>query len=472
MGMPGTGADRHWTRMRRSLPAILLAGLALVVAQVPARALPAAGVTTAVADVTAPVTGNATWFTNLGAPYGGCGLPQDGLETQNWLALNVFDTPGDYTFYPRPLTGANASKIGMWDNGRNCGRWVRVTISDYCSGGVNDGARNQAFCRGGQWVADKYNGATLDMLVADSCGDDNGWCRDDPYHLDLAKDSINTFVKDGVPVGDLEPGHWGNRHVSWNFIPAPDYTGDIEIGFVKGAQRWWGAISVNHLQNGIHGLEYFSGGSWSAGEMITDMGQAFVIKPLTEGGTDYRIRVRDVTDTLINGGREYSFSMPAACGSECTAPRTLTTYTTGGGSPATPAVTTPAVTTPVATTPAVIVDPPPPSTTAAVTPAATTPAAATGCSAALRTVSSWAGGFQAEVTVTAASAITGWTVRWTPPAGQSISSVWNGASGVSGGSVTVRNADYNGALGAGRSTSFGFLATGTAGTPTLSCAAT
>ena len=30
---------------------------------------------------------------NLGSPYGGCGLPQDQLETQNWIALNVFNTP-------------------------------------------------------------------------------------------------------------------------------------------------------------------------------------------------------------------------------------------------------------------------------------------------------------------------------------------------------------------------------------------
>src|SRR5690242_6262978 len=111
-------------------------------------------------DVTSPVTGNATWFTNLGSPYGGCGMPQDGLETQNFVALNVYDTPGDYTFYPRPLAGADLARKGVWDNGHNCGRWVRVNIGDYCTG-VNDGAAGQAFCRNGSWVADKYNGATL-----------------------------------------------------------------------------------------------------------------------------------------------------------------------------------------------------------------------------------------------------------------------------------------------------------------------
>ena len=402
-------------------------------------------------DVTSPVTGNATWFTNLGSPYGGCGMPQDGLETQNFVALNVYDTPGDYAFYPRPLAGADLARKGVWDNGHNCGRWVRVNIGDYCTG-VNDGAAGQAFCRNGSWVADKYNGATLDMLVADSCGDPNAWCRDDPYHLDLAKDSINTFRLNGVPVGDLEPDHWGNRHISWQFIPAPDYSGDISIGFLQGAQTWWSAISISHLANGVHGVEYYSGGVWTAATMDSDMGQAFIVKPLTEGGTSYQIRVRDVTDALINGGRVYSFSLPAACGSQCSAPRTLATYTTSPGSTATPTAT--------------------PSGTPTATPTST-PTAGGGCRAAFRTVSSWSGGFQGEVTVTAgAAAIRSWSVGWSLAAGQSLSSVWNATSNVSGSAVTVRNADYNGALAAGAATTFGFLATGTPSTPTFTCAAT
>ena len=43
----------------------------------------------------ATVTGNATWFDALGQPYGGCGLPQSALDSQNFVALNVFNTPGD-----------------------------------------------------------------------------------------------------------------------------------------------------------------------------------------------------------------------------------------------------------------------------------------------------------------------------------------------------------------------------------------
>ncbi len=93
------------------------------------------------------------------------------------------------------------------------------------------------------------------------------------------------------------------------------------------------------------------------------------------------------------------------------------------------------------------------------------------CSASLRTVGSWQGGFQGEVTVTAGtSGINGWTVRWTLAGGQSISQLWNGTLTTNGSAVTVKNVSYNGTLGAGASTTFGFLANGTPSTPALTCA--
>ncbi|WP_307848567.1 cellulose binding domain-containing protein [Microbispora oryzae] len=67
------------------------------------------------------------------------------------------------------------------------------------------------------------------------------------------------------------------------------------------------------------------------------------------------------------------------------------------------------------------------------------------------------------------SAVNGWTVKWTWPSGQTISSLWNGTQSVSGSSVTVRNADYNGSIAAGGSTMFGFTANGIAATPTATC---
>jgi hypothetical protein len=278
-----------------------------------------------VPEPTTPVTANSTHFDGLGSPYGGCGLPQAELESQDFVALNVYDTPCDYSFYPRPVT--DPGNVGIWDNGRNCGRWVQVTISDFCTG-VNDGAPGQPFCRGGSWVSDAYNGATLTMLVADSCGDPNAWCRDDPYHLDLAKASLNRFVKDGVPVGDLLPDHYNNRRVEWTFVPAPDYTGDIQIGFLAGAQQWWPAISVSRLPNGIHGVEYFANGAWQQAQMNSDMGQSYVIGGTTTGGTQFQIRVRDASDALLNDGRVYSFSLPASCSPQCGPAYTRIGYTT------------------------------------------------------------------------------------------------------------------------------------------------
>ncbi len=273
--------------------------------------------------------GNATWFDSLGQPYGGCGVNQSALDTQNFIALNVQNSPGDYTtFHPRPIATEFANVIGTWNNGLNCGRWVKVTISDYCNG-TNDGAQNQPFCRGGLgYVADAYNGATLDMIVADSCYDSNAWCRDDPYHIDLAHASLNTFMKNGVPVGDMDPLHWNNRHVSWTYETAPNYTGDIRIGFIQGAQQFWSPIAITHLFNGIHGVDYFDGTNWIKSTMDSDMGEAYMILPTASGGQNYQIRVYDVNNQLINGGRVYSFSFPTAtCGTQCSNAFNEVTYT-------------------------------------------------------------------------------------------------------------------------------------------------
>jgi cellulose binding protein with CBM2 domain len=368
------------------------------------------------------------------------------------VALNVYNTPGDYTFYPRPLTGADAAKIGLWDNGRNCGRFVQVSIGDYCTG-VNDGAVNQPFCRNGSWTADEYNDATLTMIVADSCGDSNGWCRDDPYHLDLSKDSLNRFAKNGTAVGDLLPNHWNNRHVSWSFVPAPNYSGDLRIGFLQGAKAYWPAIAVSHLANGIHGVEYLSGGTWRTATMNSDMGQSFIIDGVTPATTTFQIRVRDANDQLINGGRVYSFALPSACASGCSQPYTATTYTTSDGA------TTPPVTTPTTAAPTTA----PPTTVPPTTPAGS-------CSASSTVVSSWSGGFQSTVTVKAGNApVSGWTARWTFANGERIAGVWSATYTSSGATVTAHDAGWNGALAANASTTFGYTASGAPAAVAVTC---
>ncbi|MEU8331960.1 cellulose binding domain-containing protein [Micromonospora sp. NPDC048839] len=119
---------------------------------------------------------------------------------------------------------------------------------------------------------------------------------------------------------------------------------------------------------------------------------------------------------------------------------------------------------------------PPPTTPPPTTPPPTTPPP-TGqpgdCAATYRLVNSWPGGFQGEVTVanTAAATVNGWTVGLTLASGQAISSLWGGTNTGTTGTVTVRNAAYNGTLAPNASTTFGFTATGNGATPpgTITC---
>jgi chitodextrinase len=95
-----------------------------------------------------------------------------------------------------------------------------------------------------------------------------------------------------------------------------------------------------------------------------------------------------------------------------------------------------------------------------------------GCTATYRTVNTWAGGFQAEVTIsnTGTQSMNGWTATWTLPAGAAITQMWNGRPSVSGTTLTVRNESYNGTIGPGASTSFGFTASGSSTPPaTVAC---
>jgi hypothetical protein len=73
----------------------------------------------------------------------------------------------------------------------------------------------------------------------------------------------------------------------------------------------------------------------------------------------------------------------------------------------------------------------------------------------------WNSGFTADVTVanTSSSALNGWTLGFTLPAGQSITSSWNATLSGSSGAVTARNVSWNGAIPANGSTSFGFQGT-------------
>jgi lysophospholipase L1-like esterase len=80
------------------------------------------------------------------------------------------------------------------------------------------------------------------------------------------------------------------------------------------------------------------------------------------------------------------------------------------------------------------------------------------CTVVLTVVNSWPGGYQANVVITCTAPVTSWEVTID---GAQISQIWGaGAATSSGTSTVVHNAAWNGAISAGGSTSFGFIATG------------
>jgi endo-1,4-beta-xylanase len=79
------------------------------------------------------------------------------------------------------------------------------------------------------------------------------------------------------------------------------------------------------------------------------------------------------------------------------------------------------------------------------------------CTATYARTADWSNGYNGQVTVKAGSAaISAWTVTLTLPSGQQLAATWNGTASTSGQTVTVRPVSWNGSLGAGASTSFGF----------------
>jgi hypothetical protein len=86
----------------------------------------------------------ATHFDGIGYPYGGCGVPENLVEHPHYLALNVQKTPNDYgTYLTRPI--GDQSRVGMFNNGKNCGRYARVKLGRFCTGN-NSGNPGSAWC--------------------------------------------------------------------------------------------------------------------------------------------------------------------------------------------------------------------------------------------------------------------------------------------------------------------------------------
>jgi hypothetical protein len=103
---------------------------------------------------------------------------------------------------------------------------------------------------------------------------------------------------------------------------------------------------------------------------------------------------------------------------------------------------------------------------AAVVTAQQASAATAGCRVSYHVSSQWQGGFGADVAVTnLGDPLTGWTLRWSFGAGQTITQAWNATVTQAGTAVTAVNASYNAALATGGSASFGFNGSSTGANP-------
>jgi cellulase/cellobiase CelA1 len=85
------------------------------------------------------------------------------------------------------------------------------------------------------------------------------------------------------------------------------------------------------------------------------------------------------------------------------------------------------------------------------------------------TVNAWGTGLTENLTIenTGTSSINGWSLAFTLPGGQTITSGWNATYSPTSGQVTARNVGHNATIAAGRSISIGFQAghTGNTGKP-------
>ncbi|MEE6310414.1 cellulose binding domain-containing protein [Plantactinospora veratri] len=100
------------------------------------------------------------------------------------------------------------------------------------------------------------------------------------------------------------------------------------------------------------------------------------------------------------------------------------------------------------------------------TPGPTTPTPSTGACRVTSTVNAWSTGLTASITITntGTSVVDGWSLVFTLPSGQTITSSWNASYSPASGQVTARNVSYNATIARDASVSFGFQATHTGNT--------
>jgi poly(hydroxyalkanoate) depolymerase family esterase len=247
----------------------------------------------------------------------------------------------------------------------------------------------------------------------------------------------------GVPFGCFatsDGNEWNNECANGRIIKTAQQWGDLVRNAYPGytgrrprVQIWHGTVDQTlHYPNfgeqiklwtNVHGL--------SQTPDRTDSPKSGYTRTRYGGTGDTAL----VEATSLQG---YGHSMPVDAAATI---HFLGLDTTGTSTPApTPTITTPAPTTPVPTTPA-----------------PTTPAPTGGCRVAY-SADTWNTGLTASVTVTntGGTAVNGWSLGFTLPAGQRVVSAWNATVAPVTGAVIARNVSYNAGIAPGASVSFGF----------------
>jgi mannan endo-1,4-beta-mannosidase len=117
-------------------------------------------------------------------------------------------------------------------------------------------------------------------------------------------------------------------------------------------------------------------------------------------------------------------------------------------------------------------DPDPTTPTSSPTENPTTGGPAEGdCTAKITVVSSWGGGWQGNVGITAdQGAVDGWRLTWVWAGATRITSSWNADLTASGANVTAEDVGWNATVASGQSREvFGFIASSPTGTPVVTC---
>jgi len=154
--------------------------------------------------------GVATYFSGCGTPYCGCGIPQDMVKDDNgremgYVALNAH--------------WMNDQTTGDYNHGLNCGRIVKISVGNGCTGGHNEADRFKVCIKNGKHGLANYDKQpdkiarlkkVIYAIVVDSCDDNNYWCQRNRHHLDV---SMSLLEREFGSIA-----HWNNRKIAWSFV--------------------------------------------------------------------------------------------------------------------------------------------------------------------------------------------------------------------------------------------------------------